>query len=560
MCRTGTSDRFPGHRGKGIVRSCFIRCLAIVALGLVFIGSGCSSQGATTTSLDTGEVSGSPTTTPGSTSPGEVVLAVAAAPFEDLDPAAASTTGDLLLLHQIYDWLVEVDGDGSLRPGLALSWEESGSTGWAFTLRPNVAFHDGDTFDSEDVVFTFQRLRDLALAASPGHESAAPFAAIQSVIALTPERVLFVLAERDPEFPTTVTEDAAALLSARTSDPSREWVGTGPFVLWSYLPQSGAVLKRSPGYWARDAGGRLLPYLDGVDIVFEPDVDTALADLESGRVGFVGGLSADEARLAAVFGGVDVVEAGSNEHLAILMQSESGSPLEDKRVRRALKLATDRPALAAAVRADFAVPGNDSPIGPFYGERHLEWSPTVDAQAAIALLSEAGYPQGFALDLTVGDDAEALELATSWKAQMEAIGVSVTLVTPGTAGTAGTSSTTLAGEGPAVPAAHAEVSRSFTAVSPRAYLTVTYRVGSAGDGALWDDEEFGALLEELWAASDEADRVDVYHRAQEILRDRGPAIVPFFESALMGVDERVQGLVPAPYWPRTSFRAASFGT
>ncbi|MHB0979476.1 MAG: ABC transporter substrate-binding protein [Thermoleophilia bacterium] len=543
------------------MRSSFSRCLAIVALGLVFIGSGCSSQGATTTSLDTGEVSGFPTTTPGSSSPGEAVLAVAAAPFEDLDPAAASTTGDILLLHQIYDWLVEVDGDGSLRPGLALRWEESGSTGWAFTLRPNVVFHDGDTFDSKDVVFTFQRLRDLALAASPGHEPAAPFAAIRSVTALTPERVLFVLAEHDPEFPATVSEDAAALLSAGTSNPSREWVGTGPFVLWSYIPQSGAVLKRSSGYWARDAGGRLLPYLDGVDIVFEPDVDAALADLESGRMGFVGGLSADEARLAAVFAGVDVVEAGSNEHLAILMQSEPGSPLEDVRVRRALKLATDRPALAAAVRAGFAVPGNDSPIGPFYGELHLEWSPAVDAEAAIALLAEAGFPQGFALDLTVGDDAEALELAAVWKAQMEAIGVGVTVVTPGTAGTTGTSSTTPADEGPAAPAARAEVTRSLTAASPWIYLTGTYRVGSAaGDVVRWDDEEFGALLEELGAAPDEADRVDVYHRAQEILRDRGPAIVPFFESALVGVDERVQGLAPAPYWPRTSFRAVSLGT
>lgn len=536
------------------MRRSFIRCLAIVALGLVFIGSGCSSQGATTTSLDTGKVSGFPTTTPGSASPGEVVLAVAAASFEDLDPAAASTTGDILLLHQIYDWLVEVDGDGSLRPGLALSWEESGSTGWAFTLRPNVTFHDGEAFDSQDVVFTFQRLRDLALVGSLGHESAAPFAAIRSVIALTPERVLFVLAERDLEFPATVAEDAAALLSARTSDPSREWVGTGPFVLWSYLPQSGAVLKRSPGYWARDAGGRLLPYLDGVDIVFEPDVDTALADLESGRVGFVGGLNADEARFAAVFAGVDVVEVESNEHLAILMQSEPGSPLEDIRVRRALKLATDRPALAAAVRMGFAVPGNDSPIGPFYGERHLEWSPAVDPPAAIALLAEAGFPQGFAIDLTVGDDAEALELATVWKVQMEAVGVSVTVVT------AGASPTPPAGEEPAVPTARAEVSRSLTAVSPRAYLTGTYRGGSAGDGVLWDDAEFGTLLEEWGAAPDEADRVDVYHRAQEILRDRGPAIVPFFESALMGVDERIQGLVPAPYWPRTSFRAVSFGT
>jgi ABC-type transport system substrate-binding protein len=101
----------------------------------------------------------------------------------------------------------------------------------------------------------------------------------------------------------------------------------------------------------------------------------------------------------------------------------------------------------------------------------------------------------------------------------------------------------------------------LTAASPRDYLTGPYRVGSAADDVvLWDDEEFGALLEELWAAPDEADRVDVYHRAQEILRDRGPAIVPFFESALVGVDERVQGLAPAPYWPRTSFRAASLGT
>ncbi|MHB1344816.1 MAG: ABC transporter substrate-binding protein [Thermoleophilia bacterium] len=535
------------------MRSFFIRYLAIAALGLTLVGLGCSSPGATTTSLDTGEVSGPPTTAPGSAAPGEVVLAVAAAPFDDLDPAAATTTGDLLLIHQIYDWLVEIDENGTLRPGLALSWEESASTGWTFALRPNVVFHDGETFDADDVVFTFERLREAALAAPLGSGNSAPFAAIRSVIALTSERVLFVLAERDPEFPATLTESAAAVLSAGTPDPSREWVGTGPFVLWSYLPRSGAVLKRNPAYWARDGSGRLLPYLDGVDIAFESDLEAALTDLEAGRVGFVGGLSGTEARVAALVEGVALTQARSNEHLAILLRSEPGSPLEDARVRRALKSATDRPALATAVRPGFTTPGNDSPIGPVYGDRHLEWSPTVDREAALALLVEAGFPEGFALDLTLPDDPEAVALALEWKAQMEAIGVRVTVVTDGSS----SGSTTT--EGLDVPVARAEVTRSLTAGSPLSYLAETYRVAPAA-GALWDDAEFGGVLKELAATESEAARTEAYHRAQEILRDRGPAIVPFFELALSGVDERLQGLAPAAYWPCTSFRTVFFGS
>lgn len=534
------------------MRSLFIGCLVIVALGLALFGAGCSAQGGTTTSLDTGEVGGGPTTSLGSSPPGEVVLAVAAAPFDDLDPAAASTTGDLLLIHQIYDWLVEVDDKGALHPGLALSWEESASTGWTFTLRPNVTFHDGATFGAEDVVFTFQRLRDLALS-DPDSEVLAPFSAILSVIALTPDRVLFVLEKHDPEFPAVLAEDSAAVLSGDTSDPSREWVGTGPFVLWSYLPRKGAVLKRSPGYWARDASGRLFPYLDGVDIVFEPDMDTALGDLESGRVGVVGGLSGLEGRMAAADQGVALLETPSNEHLAILMKSEPGSPLADVRVRQALKMATDRPALADAVRPGFTAPGNDSPIGPFYGGRHLEWSPVVDIEGARALLTEAGLPEGFDLEMTVGDDAEALVLATVWQVQMETIGVRVTVA--GDDSASGPSDPGVSD----LPVARAEVIRALTALSPHSYLTGVYRAGPADSGALWEDAEFETVVEELDATEDEAARLEGYRRAQEVLRDRGPAIVPFFESTLVGVSERLEGLAPAPYWPRTSLRAVSLG-
>ena len=77
-----------------------------------------------------------------------------------LDPHAANTGPNLLLLHQIYEPLILRRSDGKMVPALALSWELTRDpTVWEFKLRPDAAFHDGSAFDADDVVFSLDRAR-----------------------------------------------------------------------------------------------------------------------------------------------------------------------------------------------------------------------------------------------------------------------------------------------------------------------------------------------------------------------------------------------------------------
>lgn len=406
------------------MRRATFRLLLALFMVLTVAGVGCSEESVTTTSIGETEPGVTPPAIPGENGEDEVVLVVAADAFTSLDPAAASSTGDLLLLHQVYEWLLEEDGTGGFLPGLASSWEQTGPAVWTFKLRPNVTFQDGGTFGAKDVVHTFERLR--LLADSTGVNSPlADFGVIESVVAVDDSTVRFVLGGPYADFGALVARDAAAILSAGVREPSREWVGTGPFALWSYRAEQGAVLKRNPTYWMRDSDGRQLPYVDGMNIVFEPDPKKRLAALAGGSVHFVGGLDLEGAQLVEVLEGLTILEALSNEFLSVDIESGPGRVGENVLVRRALKLGTDRAALAELVRPDLATPGNDSPVGTLYGERHLDVIPPYDPEAAALQLAEAGVTGGLQLVLRAPDEAEAIALAEAWRAQMGAIGVTV---------------------------------------------------------------------------------------------------------------------------------------
>jgi len=521
-----------------------------VTVAVTVVGVGCSEESVTTTSLGGGDPGLTSSTNPGDASGGEVILAATADAFTSLDPSAASSTGDLLVLHQIYEWLVEDDGKGGFQPGLATSWEQTGPTVWSFTLRPNVAFQDGGPLDAEDVVHTFERLR--LIADSSGLDTPlADFGTIESVVAVDVDTVRFSLVQADGDFLALLARDAAAILSAGVRDPSREWVGTGPFVLWSYASDQGAVLKRNPTYWMRDAGGRQLPYVDGVNISFESDSQRRLSALTDGRVHFVGGLDAEGAGLVHGAAGLAIVETPSNEFLSVDIGFAPGRAGENVLVRRALKLGTDRAALAEAVRPSLAAPGNDSPVGPLYGERHLDVVPRQDLEAAKLLLTEAGVTDGLQFSLEVPDDAEAHALAEAWRLQMEALGVAVEIRDTGIdAGTDGAE--------PVVP--DGTITRWLSETSPLVYLEQGYPSGSGSDDSRWGDPDLDAAIVALAVESDEAAQVALYHQIQQILIDRGPSVVPFYETAVAGVNEQLRGVALAPYWPRTTFRTASFGS
>ena len=91
----------------------------------------------------------------------EGTLRVAFQPIVQTDPALISSDSEVFVANHIYDYLVDVDESSNTVPRLATEWSQSddGLT-WTFTLAEGVTFHDGSAFSAEDVVWTYDRLRN----------------------------------------------------------------------------------------------------------------------------------------------------------------------------------------------------------------------------------------------------------------------------------------------------------------------------------------------------------------------------------------------------------------
>ncbi len=368
------------------IDSCFVTTvrarLPAAVLATALLSAGCGSGGSGTSSSTSGGGTGGIQT--------GGILKVATEPATNRDPAFASARADILINQQVYDWLVEIGQNNELLPGLATGWESADGKVWTFTLRSDVKFSNGTPFTADDVVYTFDRLRDPEVG-SPGVSLYANVTAIEAVDAT---HVRFTLKDANPEFPSDVADYHAAVLSRGVKDPAAEWVGTGPFTIASYSAENQAILKKNPGYWMKDDQGRQLPYLDEIQFIFSPDAAGQVEALRGDQVQFVAGLTSElvdsiktDAKLKVITG------PASAFHYVIHMRSDAGRPAADPRVRKALQLGTDHQGLIDQVRPGLAVVGNGTPVGPAYGDYYLDQAPVFDPAQAKKLLADAGIRQ-----------------------------------------------------------------------------------------------------------------------------------------------------------------------
>jgi peptide/nickel transport system substrate-binding protein len=198
------------------------------------------------------------------------------------------------------------------------------------------------------VVYTFKRLQDPNVGSPLGKSLTGV-----DIKAVDPTHVQFTLTDPNPEFPAQVSDYHAAILSKSVQDPTKTWVGTGPFILESYAAEDRASLKKNPNYWMKDDQGNALPYLDAVELVFSPDLAGQVSALQGGQVQFVGGLSSELVDSIKKDKNLKVLTGPSSAfHYVIHMRSDAGHPAADPKIRQALQLGTDHQALIDVRRND----------------------------------------------------------------------------------------------------------------------------------------------------------------------------------------------------------------
>ncbi len=517
-------------------RAVWILALLLLAGAMGLVACGSEGDEATTSTTSSGT----------DVAPSGGTLAVATEPFTNRDPAFASARSDIMLNQQIYDWLVEIGPGNELLPGLATEWNSPDGKVWTFLLRSGVTFSSGAAVTPADVVYTFDRLRDPDLG-SPGKDL---YANVTGVRAVDDVSVEFTLAEPNPEFPSDVADYHAAILSKDVTDPAMEWVGTGPFTIDSYSAEDRAILKRNPAHWRTDDQGSSLPYLDELQLIVSPDLAGQVQALRGDQVQFVAGLTAELVDSIAGDENLQVLTGPSSAfHYVLHMRSDEGRPTADERVRRALQLGTDHQGLIDQVRPGLAVVGNGTPVGPAYGDYYLDQPPVYDPEEAMRLLGEAGFSDGLSITLYAQQALEVPAIATVWQQQMQAIGVNVDIQTvpPDVYYSEGDASWLTVDFG---------ITEWGARPTPNAYFNAAYVTDASWNESHWSDTEFDALVAQINSELDRATRAELYKEAQSILIERGPVIVPFFETAAAGASAAVEGIQLPADWSRTSFVSA----
>lgn len=355
-----------------------------------------------------------------------------------LDPQYDNFPANNQIALHIFEALVAQDEHQLLRPALAVSWRTLDERTWEFTLRDGVRFHDGSSFSADDVVFTLDRVAKVPNAPSPFTHFTRQILEIEVPDPLT---IRLRTASPAPMLPRDLS--AIRILSRRAaSGPAPEGktteqlnrgeglVGTGPFRFVSWARGRQLVLARNEDYWgAKPAWNR---------VAFYPlaDATTRLAALDSGDVDFVENPPPAELTRLRRDERLRVVTATSNRviylHLDHRAEPSPGipdtagkNPLKDRRVREALNLALDRPALVMRVMAGDAVPAADLLPWPMFGAREDAAVSAPDPERARRLLADAGYADGFSLTLGApnGRYLNDARVAEAVAAQWTAIGV-----------------------------------------------------------------------------------------------------------------------------------------
>lgn len=327
------------------------------------------------------------------------------------------------ILFSIFESLVAVDGEGAFQPSLAERWVTSGDARtWTFTLRRNVAFHDGASLRAHDVVASIRRALDPAIGGAFGTQGVlATYLGSAEVRALDDATVRIVTPEPMADLLDLVSAIVIGPENALGKLPGT-YVGTGPYRVTEQTDE-GMVVDAHEKYWGP------APAYGQVRFVPEPDAAKRVDALLSGSADLAADIGIDgKARLAS---GSDVTVRELESGLCIIfMLNAQQGPCRDRRVRQALNYALDVDAIIAGV-----MKGAATRLNGYLTAHHFGYNPETpvyphDPVMAKRLLAEAGYPNGLTLtfDIPTAMPDEARALAAMMVEQYREAGVTLKIV------------------------------------------------------------------------------------------------------------------------------------
>lgn len=326
----------------------------------------------------------------------------------------------------VFDTLLRKDSSGEIQPNLATKWEyNEDKTVLTLTLRDDATFTDGTAVDADAVVGSLERFRDGTspqAATLAGKEFAAVDATTVTITQDAPDPSLENLLSIAPglvQAPSSFDDENSATTP----------VGSGPYILDSASSVTGTTYNytANPDYWNKDA----VKY-ENLTINVMEDTTAILNAIKAGEAN--GAKIADNNTISEAEGAGWTIESNELDFQGLLLLDRAGTmapELADVKVRQAINMAFDREALLQSLQSGYGtVTEQVFPATSAAYDEALDSTYPYDPDAAKALLAEAGYPNGFTLNMM---STPAFQQTFDLVAQQLAdIGITVKYTDPGT--------------------------------------------------------------------------------------------------------------------------------
>lgn len=386
----------------------------LLSASLCACGGSKTAEGTSEAAGESSEAETSNTLSEGTPVPGGSVVYGMTQDLASLDPHVDTDAGTRDVVFNLYEGLVKPTSDGGFIAAVASDYTISDDAKtYTFTLRDGITFHDGTPVTIEDVKYSIDRYAEIQ-----GESSA--FSSLVDSVEVQDDKTLVVnLKESYSEFLPMMT---IAIIPQSNEDPVGNPIGTGPFKYVSYTPGQNLELEKYDGYWQEG-----VPSLDSVEFKFIADVDTAFVELQAGTIDILKYLTSAQAETLG--DDYNIVQGSMNLVHAMYLNS-AYEPLSKTEVRQALCYAVDRDAIN-----NFIFGGKSHIIGSHmipamskYYEPEAETVYSYDPEKAKELLADAGYADGFDLEITVPSSySQHVDSAQIIADELSQVGINVTL-------------------------------------------------------------------------------------------------------------------------------------
>lgn len=445
-----------------------------------------------------------------------------------LDPHLITAFNSVMIVQgNIYEGLTGVDKNLAVVPLLAESWtvSDDGKT-YTFKLEDGVTFHDGSTFDAEDVAASIRRVQSADIA-SPLASRVSPITKINVVDPLTIELGL------DAPFAPILSSLSGIAIVPAELETNKEAlqqtpVGTGPFKFAEWQPNGFISLVKDEAYWEEG-----VPQIDGVKFNFVPEAATRQVGITSGQYHLLPGI--DPATALQLQGQPDVTVQETRDIAYTLVGMNTSRPPFDKpEVREAINTLINRQEIIEGALFGAGVPAG--PLSPALVSWALDpaefacYAP--DAAKARSALEAAGVTLPLKVTMNVLPRQDTRDIAQVVQQQAAAAGIEIELISQEI--------------GDFVQSWKNSDFDLFVSVNggspdPDEYFYRTFRSGGSTNVFKYTDPKVDELLDAGRTETDPAKRKAAYDEAQRILACTGPIAHLAYGTLFTAVNKKVQG-------------------